>query len=277
MKYKKSYESVRFSAEVIREASNVFRRQVDPENRTPSKFTLRVDVDNAEWRHDSLEEFFADFRRSDFGAYYKEEVAIWNELSVMVIRRPYEDLHEVTTIVEVSAADRTKISAVMDVFEKNVPASRVPEPPPPPSAPPTSPIVFIGHGHAEEWRDLKDHLQDQHNYEVVAYEIGTRAGHEVRDILEEMLFASSFAVLVLTGEDRTEGGDLHPRLNVVHELGLFQGRLGFRRAIVLLEEGTTEFSNINGVHQIRFAKGNIRETFGDVLATLNREVSRPTP
>ena len=27
------------------------------------------------------------------------------------------------------------------------------------------------------------------------------------------------------------------RMNVIHEVGLFQGRLGFERAIVLLEEG----------------------------------------
>ena len=75
----------------------------------------------------------------------------------------------------------------------------------------------------------------------------------------------------MTGEDQSSDDELNPRLNVVHELGLFQGRLGFSRSIVLLEEGTQEFSNIHGVHQIRFTKGNIKETFGDVLATLKRE------
>ena len=58
---------------------------------------------------------------------------------------------------------------------------------------------------------------------------------------------------------------------VIHELGLFQGRLGFTRAIVLLEEGVKEFSNILGINQLRFAKGRIKETFGDVLATIRRE------
>jgi len=76
----------------------------------------------------------------------------------------------------------------------------------------------------------------------------------------------------MTGEDKTESGELHPRLNVVHEAGLFQGRLGFHRAIVLLEEGTTEFSNIYGVEQIRFK--NIREVFGDVVASIYREFPR---
>jgi predicted nucleotide-binding protein len=61
------------------------------------------------------------------------------------------------------------------------------------------------------------------------------------------------------------------RQNVVHETGLFQGRLGLSLAIVLLEDGTEEFSNIAGVQQMRFAKGNIKEAFGDVLAVLKRE------
>jgi predicted nucleotide-binding protein len=86
-----------------------------------------------------------------------------------------------------------------------------------------------------------------------------------------MLHRTSFALLVLTAEDEHADGSLHARQNVVHEAGLFQGRLGFSRAVLLLEDGCDEFTNIHGVQQIRFSKGNIKETFGDVLATLRRE------
>ena len=86
-----------------------------------------------------------------------------------------------------------------------------------------------------------------------------------------MLLRSSFAILVLTGEDEIVDGTLHARQNVIHETGLFQGRLGFSKAITLLEEGAEEFSNIHGIEQIRFSKGNIKETFGDVIATIKRE------
>jgi hypothetical protein len=41
--------------------------------------------------------------------------------------------------------------------------------------------------------------------------------------------------------------------------------------VLLVETGTDLFSNIDGVQQIRYPKGHIRETFGDVLATLRRE------
>ena len=141
-----------------------------------------------------------------------------------------------------------------------------------PQEPPTPhPIVFIGHGRDGPWRDLKDHLHEKDDYRVTAYEIGARAGHTIRDVLEDMLSKTSFGVLVLTGEDETSEGDFRARQNVIHEAGLFQGRLGFNRAIILLEEGTEEFSNIEGIEQIRFGKKNIKETFGEVLATLRRE------
>ncbi len=157
---------------------------------------------------------------------------------------------------------------MFEVFEKNAGACRLPDPP---KVKPPEPRIFIGHGRNTLWRDLKDHLQDKHGYSVEAYEIGARAGHTIRDILEDMLSKSSFALLIMTGEDETPEGDLRARQNVVHEAGLFQGKLGFSRAIVLLEEGTEEFSNIHGIEQIRFSKGNIKETYGEILATLKRE------
>lgn len=52
--------------------------------------------------------------------------------------------------------------------------------------------------------------------------------------LQEMLDASVFAFLVLTAEDEHVDGSQHALENVVHEVGLFQGRLGFSRAIVLM-------------------------------------------
>jgi predicted nucleotide-binding protein len=77
----------------------------------------------------------------------------------------------------------------------------------------------------------------------------------------------------MTGEDIGADGRLHARDNVIHELGLFQGRLGWRRAIILLEEGVEEFSNIHGTEQIRYGRDRIQETFGHVLAAIQREFS----
>jgi len=39
----------------------------------------------------------------------------------------------------------------------------------------------------------------------------------------------------------------------------------------LIEDGVKEFSNILGINQIRFPRSAICQTFGDVLAVINRE------
>ena len=86
-----------------------------------------------------------------------------------------------------------------------------------------------------------------------------------------MLLASRFAFLVMTAEDQDEAGFMHARENVVHEIGLFQGKLGWRRAVILLEDGCTEFSNIHGLSHIKFSKGQIEKSFAEVEGALTRE------
>jgi predicted nucleotide-binding protein len=51
-----------------------------------------------------------------------------------------------------------------------------------------------------------------------------------------MLEDAAFAFLILTAEDEATDEKLHARENVVHEAGLFQGKLGFKKAILLLED-----------------------------------------
>jgi hypothetical protein len=75
----------------------------------------------------------------------------------------------------------------------------------------------------------------------------------------------------MTAEDEQLDGTTRARENVVHELGLFQGRLGFNRAIILLEEGCSEFSNIVGLIQIRFPKDKIGAAFEEIRQVLERE------
>ena len=220
--------------------------------------TLSVSRD-ADWQYDTLEEFYADYRESPHQATLRCRVN-----SVILDMYFYGN----STDISVEAESRSEIEQIFGIFEDAAPTSAIPPPAPP------KPIVFIGHGRSSLWRDLKDHLHEKHYYEIEAYEIGARAGHTIRDILENMLRRSTFALLVMTAEDEHADGTQHARENVIHELGLFQGHLGFTRVVVLLEEGSAQFSNIQGIHQIRFAKGNIKETYGEVLATLNRELNR---
>jgi hypothetical protein len=43
------------------------------------------------------------------------------------------------------------------------------------------------------------------------------------------------------------------------------------KAIILLEEGCEEFSNIEGIGQIRYPKGNIKAAFEEIREVLQRE------
>ena len=131
--------------------------------------------------------------------------------------------------------------------------------------------VFVGHGHSPIWRELKDFLKDKLHIRVDEFNRVPIAGKTTVDRLQEMLNSAAIAFLVMTGEDGQPDGGFRARENVVHEAGLFQGRLGFKRAIILLEDGCDEFTNITGLGQIRFPENNIRAVFHDVREVLERE------
>lgn len=131
--------------------------------------------------------------------------------------------------------------------------------------------IFIGHGRSPYWRELKDFVSDRLCLPWDEFNGVPIAGIHNITRLVEMLDHACFAFLIMTAEDELADGSRQARMNVIHEVGLFQGRLGFERAIVLLEEGCEEFSNIHGLGQIRFAKGKISGVFDEVRQVLERE------
>jgi hypothetical protein len=133
------------------------------------------------------------------------------------------------------------------------------------------PCVFLGHGRSRLWARLKMFLEDELHLATVTYESESRVGESIIPILEKMLNQASFAVLVLTAEDETGEGNKRARQNVVHEAGLFQGRLGFRKAIVLQQQGLEGFTNVDGLQCIPFADDNIEQTFYELQRVLKRE------
>lgn len=131
--------------------------------------------------------------------------------------------------------------------------------------------VFIGHGRSLDWRDLKDFLSERLGLEYDEFNRESIAGISTSNRLEEMLDNAAFAFLVMTAEDENAEGQKQARMNVIHEVGLFQGRLGFRKAIILLEHGCEEFSNIVGLGQIRFQAGRLRDKSEEIRQVLERE------
>ena len=131
--------------------------------------------------------------------------------------------------------------------------------------------IFIGHGHSSIWRELKDFLENKLGLPCEEFNSISTAGRSTKERLAEMLDVCCMAFLIMTGEDEQPDGKLRARSNVIHEVGLFQGKLGFERAIILLEEGCEDFSNIHGITHIPFPKRNMRAAFEDIRDVLKRE------
>lgn len=131
--------------------------------------------------------------------------------------------------------------------------------------------IFIGHGHSTMWKDLKDFLAERLGLEWIEFNRDCSAGLATKERLEEMLNDVGFAFLVMTGEEERPGGTVHARDNIIHEAGLFQGKLGFNRAILLVEEGCSGFSNIAGLTYISFPRGKIGASSEEIRRVLERE------
>lgn len=123
--------------------------------------------------------------------------------------------------------------------------------------------VFVGHGNSLLYHQVITYLLDEFGIHAHTFERHKVGGQQVVPTLEKLLKESGFAIIVATAEDHTETG-LRARQNVVHETGLFQGRLGFERVAVLLERGTEQYSNLGGILYISFEPGRIDQTFNDL-------------
>jgi predicted nucleotide-binding protein len=131
--------------------------------------------------------------------------------------------------------------------------------------------VFIGHGGAStEYLKLGVWLTDR-GLDWDVFDRTPTAGMSTKERLLQMLDSAQIAFLLMTPEDEAADGKVNARANVIHEVGLFQGRLGWMKALVLLEDGCEEFSNIEGIGQIRYPKGNIKAAFDDIREVLVRE------
>lgn len=136
--------------------------------------------------------------------------------------------------------------------------------------------VFIGHGRSKLWARVKVFIQDEMKVKTISYESESRAGKSIIPILQDMLDKATFAILILTAEDETKDGKMRARQNVIHKAGLFQGRLGFEKAILLLQNGSENFTNVDGLQYIGFSDENIEQTFYELQRVLKRESVIPS-
>lgn len=151
--------------------------------------------------------------------------------------------------------------------------SRLPLFDPPPSVPTSAGDdstalrdVFVVHGHSARWREEVARFVQRigPDLEVVILKEQPNIGRTLIRKFEDHAAGVAFAVVIATSDDvgavatalpdsasRSEEifDVLEPRArqNVVFELGYFFGLIGRSRTVVLLEQGTTEPSDIDGI------------------------------
>ena len=208
-----------------------------------------------------IEEFYAKWRPSD----YPE--------SGVVYIPPHQTSDSDSTVKEIN----TLVAKLMDLDEDSFKALFHEKPIPrsdlsiSDKQTVSSPCIFIGHGRSKLWYQLNMYLKNDLDLETIAYESESRVGESIVPILEKMLDQATFAVIVLTAEDDMAGGFRRARQNVIHEAGLFQGRLGFKRAVILRHEGLEDFTNVEGLQYIGFSEDKIEQTFYELEKVLKRE------
>ena len=79
--------------------------------------------------------------------------------------------------------------------------------------------------------------------------------------LEKYGRMADYAVLILTGDDRTENGESRARQNVIQELGWFQGVLGRNRTAILQQSGVAVASNLSGIVYLEFHDDSVESAF----------------
>lgn len=261
------FHSVFFPESVVREAAEVMEKTTGGKLiwRSPS-----VVDGSVEWEFDNETEFFAEYSNnlSRIAIYADSFKVLKNGETDPYARHAHMWIHYLggRWSIQVWANKREYVLAPFAVFRKALEQHTLPAPPPP-AAPPLK--IFIGHGRSSDWRSLKDALQDHHGFEVEAFETKPRAGYTIPEVIESMAQGNALALMVLTAEDEQFDGSVRARENVVHEVGYFQGRLGNKRAILIMEDGVNEFSNIHGIVHLPYK--NIREVTGEVLAVIKRE------
>ena len=118
--------------------------------------------------------------------------------------------------------------------------------------PTRSPCVFLGHGRSTLWKQVVSDVLAPRSIPYEEFNSQSAASMTAVERVTNILETVTFAIILVTGDDETRDGASRARQNVIHEIGLFQGTLGFRKVALLVQDGVEWLSNLDGLQQIRF-------------------------
>jgi hypothetical protein len=176
MRKQKAHRGVKFSSRVVRTAVEKWRN-LSGNAEQPCLSDCTVSEGNVQWTFDSIDEFLP-----AYGSPTAKVISLTmfsgkdsNEMLAVSVYSEY-------THIYVASESRSTIETVHSIFDEAPAEDRTALV----SEKKEKITIFIGHGRNDQWEKLKSHLQDKHNLKIVAYETGARAGHTIRDILDNM-------------------------------------------------------------------------------------------
>lgn len=199
----------------------------------------------------SIEDFFNRYRPTGQGLYIPPKETSKNDSTV---KRITEIVRQLDRMTDDELKNEVKVLTPQKIALKEVKRGK----------------VFIGHGRSKLWARVQLFLKDELNLQTFTFESESRTSESIIQILEDFLASSSFAILILSAEDETVDGKVRARQNVIHEAGLFQGRLGFDKVVLLKQNKAEELSNLAGLQYIPFNGDNIEQTFYELQRKLKK-------
>jgi sugar/nucleoside kinase (ribokinase family) len=136
-------------------------------------------------------------------------------------------------------------------------------------APP--PGVFLARGSSPEWTAVHDFLRNDCRLSVESAEDALESGPD-GDVpaITRHIDNCGFAVCILVDDEgRSEVTAANQR--VLQLAGIFQGRYGFERVAMVVEEGCDVLSNVAGIIRLDYPRGDIRHVFWQMRQMLHRE------
>lgn len=120
----KKYDRIVFTPETIRQAVSALKSALQGESEKRTQRLMTELPGGEKWRHDTEEEFFADYRKGCKTARFRQSYEGKGSGALIELW-----VSSTNSEITVSMTDRADIEAVFNIFEANVEACRVPKQP----------------------------------------------------------------------------------------------------------------------------------------------------
>lgn len=128
--------------------------------------------------------------------------------------------------------------------------------------------IFIAHGGDPQWLRVRDFISKEFESPVFSFESGVWGSSQISGVLDGYLDVCGLAVCVLTVEDLIGADGGFARQNVVHEIGLFEGKYGPGQVILLVEDGCRFVPMSTAYEPLPFASQRINEVLWSLAEQL---------